>query len=151
ARVGVEIDAEHGGEHRRRQVLGVVAGVLVGLPEAVVLREVAVLRAVLGDRHADRGGHQTMRLVGGVLAPHDVEALPRLEHLLTPGLEDRLAWGGKIDDTRTRLNCAMPAARSAISKLESFSRCLPTPAVRKIFLATNAGLLILVGSSERLT
>jgi len=28
---------------------------------------------------------------------------------------------------------------------------LPTPAVRKIFFATNAGLLILVWSPERLT
>jgi len=44
--------------------------------------------------------------------------------------EISLQWGGKIDETRTRLNCAMPADRSAISKLESFSRCLPTPLVR---------------------
>ncbi len=44
--------------------------------------------------------------------------------------EISLQWGGKIDDTRTRLYCAMPAERSAISKLESFSRCLPTPLVR---------------------
>jgi hypothetical protein len=28
--------------------------------------------------------------------------------------------------------------RSASSKLESLSRCFPTPLVRKIFLATNA-------------
>ncbi len=36
------------------------------------------------------------------------------------------------------LHAAMPALRSASSKLESLSRCLPTPLVRKIFLATNA-------------
>jgi hypothetical protein len=50
--------------------------------------------------------------------------------------EISLQCGGKIDDTRTRLNCAMPALRSAISKLESFSRCLPTPFVRKIRFGT---------------
>src|SRR5262249_54391820 len=63
--------------------------------------------------------------------------------------EMSLACGGKIDDTRTRLNCAMPAARSAISKLDSFSRCLPTPAVRKIFFVAK-WLLIVGGASERL-
>src|SRR5215469_12381407 len=46
--------------------------------------------------------------------------------------------GGKIEDTRTILQAAMPAFRKASSKLESRSRCLPTPLVRKIRLATNA-------------
>jgi len=32
----------------------------------------------------------------------------------------------------------MPALRNANSKLESRSRCFPTPFVRKIFFATNA-------------
>ena len=36
------------------------------------------------------------------------------------------------------LHAAIPALRRASSKLESLSRCLPTPLVRKIFLATNA-------------
>jgi hypothetical protein len=49
-----------------------------------------------------------------------------------------LQLGGKIDETRTMLQAAMPAFRRASSKLESLSRCLPTPLVRKIFLATNA-------------
>jgi hypothetical protein len=39
-------------------------------------------------------------------------------------------------DTRTMLYWAMRALRSAISKLVNFSRCFPTPLVRKIFLAT---------------
>jgi hypothetical protein len=39
-------------------------------------------------------------------------------------------------ETRTTLNCAILALRRAISKLVSFSRCFPTPRVRKIFLAT---------------
>src|SRR5260370_3881748 len=42
-----------------------------------------------------------------------------------------LQFGGKIDLTRTRLNSAMPAERSANSNEVSFSRCLPTPLVRK--------------------
>src|SRR5262245_29919973 len=50
-----------------------------------------------------------------------------------------------MDDTRTRLNCAIPALRSAISKLDSFSRCLPTPLVRKIFFGTYALLIAPVG------
>src|SRR5688500_13015141 len=56
-------------------------------------------------------------------------------------LEMSLACGGKIDDTRTRLYWAIPAERRAISKLESFSRCFPTPWVRKIFFVTKAELI----------
>src|SRR5215468_12235838 len=52
--------------------------------------------------------------------------------------EISLQFGGKIEDTRTMLHAAIPALRNASSKLESRSRCLPTPLVRKIFLATNA-------------
>src|SRR6202022_997757 len=52
--------------------------------------------------------------------------------------EINLQLGGKIEETRTMLNAAIPAFRKASSKLESLSRCLPTPLVRKIFLATNA-------------
>src|SRR5712664_1128231 len=52
--------------------------------------------------------------------------------------EINLQLGGKIDETRTMLHAAMPALRRASSKLESRSRCLPTPLVKKIFLATNA-------------
>jgi hypothetical protein len=36
------------------------------------------------------------------------------------------------------LQAAIPALRNANSKLESLSRCLPTPLVRNIFFATNA-------------
>src|SRR6267142_4482735 len=52
--------------------------------------------------------------------------------------EINLQLGGKIEETRTMLHAAMPALRNASSKLESRSRCLPTPLVKKIFLATNA-------------
>src|ERR1700720_3486534 len=52
--------------------------------------------------------------------------------------EINLQFGGKMEETRTMLQAAMPALRSASSKLESLSRCLPTPLVRNIFLATNA-------------
>ena len=40
-------------------------------------------------------------------------------------------------DTRTRLQAAMPAERSASSNEVSFSRCLPTPLVKNISLGTN--------------
>src|ERR1700730_3537545 len=56
-----------------------------------------------------------------------------------PSLRDiSLQLGGKIEETRTILHAAIPAFRSASSKLESLSRCFPTPLVRNIFLATNA-------------
>src|SRR5208337_3931629 len=56
-----------------------------------------------------------------------------------PSLRDiNLQFGGNIEDTRTMLHAAIPALRSASSKLDSLSRCFPTPLVRKIFLATNA-------------
>src|SRR5579864_6214443 len=52
--------------------------------------------------------------------------------------EISLQYGGKIDETRTMLQAAIPAFRRASSKLERRSRCFPTPLVRKIFFATNA-------------
>src|SRR5271154_4627071 len=52
--------------------------------------------------------------------------------------EINLQFGGKIEETRTMLQAAMPAFLKANSKLESLSRCFPTPLVRNIFLATNA-------------
>src|SRR5690349_14334082 len=44
--------------------------------------------------------------------------------------------GGKIELTRTRLNSAIRASRSASSNEFSFSECFPTPLVRKIPLPT---------------
>jgi hypothetical protein len=55
--------------------------------------------------------------------------------------EINLQFGGKIEDTRTMLHAAIPAFRNASSKLDSLSRCFPTPLVRKIFFATNAIVL----------
>ena len=43
-------------------------------------------------------------------------------------------------DTRTRLHAAMPAERRASSNEVSFSRCLPTPFVKKSCLGTNQSL-----------
>src|SRR2546429_2198628 len=55
-----------------------------------------------------------------------------------PASRDRIRqFGGKILDTRTRLQAAMPADRSASSNEVSFSRCLPTPLVKNISLGTN--------------
>src|ERR1700744_5411793 len=47
--------------------------------------------------------------------------------------EISLQFGGKMDETRTMLHAAIPAFRRANSKLESLSRCFPTPLVRKKF------------------
>src|SRR5271156_5322908 len=62
--------------------------------------------------------------------------------------EINLQCGGKIDETRTMLQAAMPAFRNASSKLDSRSRCLPTPFVRKIFFATNAMWIPSCGASK---
>src|SRR5512136_1218547 len=60
--VGVELDAEQGREHRRREVLAVVARLLRGLAEGVVLGEVPELPRVAGAREADRGRDETVGL-----------------------------------------------------------------------------------------
>src|ERR1700746_2269974 len=65
--------------------------------------------------------------------------------------EINLQLGGKIEETRTMLQAAMPAFRRASSKLESLSRCLPTPLVRKIFLATNAMVPVCRASVSRVS
>src|ERR1700681_4148729 len=65
--------------------------------------------------------------------------------------EISLQFGGKMEDTRTMLQAAMPAFRRASSKLESLSRCLPTPLVRNIFFATNAMVPVCGASVDDLT
>jgi hypothetical protein len=47
------------------------------------------------------------------------------------------------------LHAATPALRNASSKLESLSRCFPTPFVRNILVATNAISVPGFGSSAR--
>src|ERR1700683_5602105 len=77
---------------------------------------------------------------------------------LSPSLREiSLQEGGKIEETRTMLQAAIPALRNASSKLDRRSRCFPTPLVRKIFFATNAmdgaGLRCLLrsmGASEKM-
>src|SRR5262245_43751249 len=55
-----------------------------------------------------------------------------------PCERDRMRhFGGKMLETRTRLQAAMPAERSASSNEVSFSRCFPTPLVKNISLGTN--------------
>src|SRR5262245_51622056 len=64
---------------------------------------------------------------------------------LAPCARDRIRQlGGKMLDTRTRLQAAMPADRRASSKEVSFSRCFPTPLVKNISLGTNPTTLRLL-------
>src|SRR5581483_1401150 len=53
-----------------------------------------------------------------------------------------LQFGGKMLETRTRLQAAIPAERSASSNEVSFSRCLPTPLVKNISFGTNPTTLL---------
>src|SRR5436305_13406637 len=68
--------------------------------------------------------------------------------------EMSLQFGGKMEETRTMLQAAIPALRKANSKLESLSRCFPTPFVRQIFFATKAMVPVfraaMTGSRERI-
>src|SRR5213593_3943932 len=68
-----------------------------------------------------------------------------------PCTRDRMRHlGGKMLETRTRLQAAMPAERSASSKEVSFSRCFPTPLVKNISLGTNPTTrTLLVGPHPR--
>src|SRR5213592_4273870 len=68
---------------------------------------------------------------------------PARRYLSPSFLEMILQPGGKMLLTRTMLKCAIPASRSAISNELSFSRCRPTPLVRKIFFDTNIATLAL--------
>src|SRR5256885_14029213 len=52
--------------------------------------------------------------------------------------------GGKMLDTRPRLQAAMPAERRASSNDVSFSRCFPTPLVKNISFGTNPTTLMLL-------
>src|SRR4030095_2006830 len=61
---------------------------------------------------------------------------PGLRRLM-PSLRDMMRQpGGKMLETRTRLQAAMPAERSASSNDVSFSLCLPTPFVKNISFGT---------------
>src|SRR5437588_3770314 len=61
---------------------------------------------------------------------------PGLRYLRPSLREISLQWGGKIDETRTRLVAAIPASRNANSKEVRRSLCLPTPFVRKMRFGT---------------
>src|ERR1700736_558041 len=80
-----------------------------------------------------------MRRCGSRVAASDITTnvtCPGFSRLI-PSLRDMMRHpGGKMLDTRTRLQAAMPAERSASSNEVSFSRCLPTPLVKNISLGT---------------
>src|SRR5437762_1579131 len=68
---------------------------------------------------------------------------------LLPCARERIRHlGGKMLDTRTRLQAAMPAERRASSNEVSFSRCLPTPFVKNISLGTNPATSTLLVAGE---
>src|SRR5215831_20054279 len=66
-----------------------------------------------------------------------------------PWARDRMRHlGGKMLETRTRLQAAMPADLRASSNEVSFSRCFPTPFVKNISLGTNPTTLVLLVEGE---
>src|ERR1700722_7329453 len=89
--LGIEVDAECRGEHRSREILGVVASLFGRLAVAVVLGEIAVALFVRRSSQADGGGDEAVGLVR-VLPCHDaVDDLPRLDGLLALLPADLLA------------------------------------------------------------
>src|SRR5512143_914030 len=95
ALVLVELDPEGAGEHRRGQVLGVVAGDFFGLPVGVVLAQVAVNGAVRRKRAPDRRGDEPPWLVADAPAHDHEHDLSRGEILQPLILLDDPAFGGK--------------------------------------------------------
>src|SRR5258705_2272516 len=79
ALIRVELETERRRQHIGGKLLGVVAGDVLALAEAVMLGEVAVQLAVAWDRDADSGSNQPMRLPGGGLGHDDEGDLPGLE------------------------------------------------------------------------
>jgi hypothetical protein len=78
--VRLERHAQHSRQHRRRQVLGVLAGDGLVLPVAVMLGDVAVMRRIRRHCDADRGRHETTWLVGRRFGDHREDDLSRLQH-----------------------------------------------------------------------
>jgi len=81
-----------------------------------------------------------------------VSALAMTTNVIWPGLRSFspsflgmiLQWGGKIEETLTRLQCCIPASLRAISKEASRSLCFPTPLVKKIFV----GIILIIDLIE---
>src|SRR5881392_1660225 len=81
-----------------------------------------------------------MRRCGSRVAPSDMTTKVTCpgSSRLAPCARDRIRQpGGKMLDTRTRLQAAIPAERSANSNEVSFSLCFPTPLVKNISFGTN--------------
>ena len=72
AAFGIELDAERGGEHRGREILGIIAALLGGHAIAVLLGNVAVHLGVARTRKSDAGMDAAAGLVG-LGARHDAE------------------------------------------------------------------------------
>ena len=77
--VGVKVDVEGGGEHLGGELFGVVAGLVFGLAEAVVLGEVAVGAFVSGYSDADAADDEAVGLAGGVFCDDGEDDLAGVE------------------------------------------------------------------------
>src|SRR5262245_3943758 len=94
-----------------------------------------------------------MRRCGSRVAASDITTkvtCPGARRLAPCDRERIRHFGGKMLDTRTRLQAAMPAERSASSNDVSFSRCLPTPLVKNISFGTNPTTSRLLGCATLL-
>jgi len=129
--IRIEFHVQRRREHFRGEFFGIFAGDFLGFTEGVMLGQITVHRFVAGSAsHA--GSDEPVRFLGGVFADDRERDLPGPD-VLQPSLREiNLQLGGKMEETRTMLHAAIPAFRRASSKLESLSRCLPTPLVRKI-------------------
>ena len=86
---------EHGGEHRRRQILGVVARGDLVLSVAVVLGDVAMVGRIGRHRQPDGRRHEAAGLVGGGLGDHGEDHLARLQEALPLFAIHQLTLGRK--------------------------------------------------------
>src|SRR5262249_53377727 len=95
ALVGIEFEAPRGREPFGGELLGVVAGDVLALAEAVMLRQIAVQLFVAGDGHADGRRDQPVRLARGSLGHDDESDLPGLEALHALRARQDAAFGRK--------------------------------------------------------
>ena len=71
-RARIELDAERGGQHGRREILDIVPDLRLGHAEAMMLRDVAIMSWILRPSQTNSGGDPAARLVG-FGARHDTE------------------------------------------------------------------------------
>src|SRR5206468_3796419 len=104
-----------------REFLGVFAGLLLGLAEAVVFAQVTVGVTITGDSHPDARGYQAVGLTGGVLCHDREDDLSGMKVLQAFLASDELSLGRKDGgDANQVLGCNPGVAKCQFKRSEAF-------------------------------